>query len=55
LALPDAVGVTWDPSLEHRELRVDVTLRDPDEWPGVLKVLSQAKFADGVAGILEEL
>ncbi len=55
LALPKSVRLTWDRSLERRELGIHVTLRDPHEWREALASLEREDVESAVADLLEDL
>ena len=55
LGLPERVRITWDRSLERRELGLHIALGDPHEWPETLARLQRAEVERGVAALLEEL
>lgn len=55
MGLPGHVRVSWDPSLERREVRVNAVIKDPDAWAALVDLLGEDKLATGVAAIMEEL
>lgn len=55
LQLPESIRLTWDRSLERRELGVHVTLRDPHQWREALASLRREEVGSAVAALLEEL
>jgi hypothetical protein len=55
ISLPDNIKLSWDPTLEKRELRLALTIHEPEDWDNNLKVLKRGSLKQGIADMLKDL
>ncbi len=55
ISLPDNIKLSWDPTLEKRELRLALTIHEPEDWDNNLKVLKKVSLKQGIADMLKDL
>ncbi|MEW6600370.1 MAG: hypothetical protein AB1499_05320 [Nitrospirota bacterium] len=55
LKLPKGVQVSWDRTLENKNINVSVNISDPSKWRGMLDTLSSDEVRKAFEAILDEL
>jgi hypothetical protein len=55
LKLPKGVQVSWDKTLENKNINLSVNISDPLKWRGVLDTLSSDEVKKTIESILDEL
>ena len=55
LSLPNNVNLSWDRTLEQRELNLLFNIKEPEEWEKTLKDLKAEKVSRGIEAILKKL
>ena len=53
--LPEGVVVSWDRTLENKEVNIDILVKDPDEWDRVIKSIHTEEIKEIIGDILDEL
>lgn len=55
LKLPKGVQVSWDKTLENKNINLSVNISDPLKWRGMLDTLSSDEVKKAIESILDEL
>lgn len=55
LPLPKGVNVSWDKTLENKNINISVNVSDPSKWRGILDTLSSDAVKKAIESILDEL
>jgi len=55
LHLPKEIQISWDSTLENKNLDITVNIHDPQKWQSVLDALSSDDVKNAVRSILDEL
>ncbi len=55
MPLPDCVSLSWDPSLERREVLVHIRISEARQWLDAVEQLSNDEIAEGIDRLLEDL
>ncbi len=55
MVLPNQLKLEWDDSLERQELRLAIRIKQPDEWPELIKQLQHPSLTTGITQLLGEL
>ncbi|HLD99625.1 MAG TPA: ParB/RepB/Spo0J family partition protein [Bdellovibrionota bacterium] len=55
MGLPGNISVEWDRTLERREVKLSIRVREPEEWPKALAELRRPEVGNGLENILAEL
>ncbi len=55
ISLPDNIKLSWDTTLEKKELRLALTIHEPEDWDNNLKVLKKVSLKQGITDMLKDL
>jgi hypothetical protein len=55
LNLPKTINITWDNSLENKNVDIAVKVNDPEKWQSIMNTLNSPEVRQAVASILDEL
>ena len=55
ISLPDNIKLSWDTTLEKRELRLALTIHEPEDLDKNLKVLKKVSLKQGITDMLKDL
>jgi hypothetical protein len=55
ISLPDNIKLSWDPTLEKKELRLALTIHEPEDWDNNLETLKKVSLKQGIAAMLKDL
>jgi hypothetical protein len=55
LNLPEDIFIDWDRTLENKDIKITVHVRDPRKWQDIMDTLNSIKIKKAVESILEEL
>ena len=55
MAVPETVRVTWDRTLERKQVGVSIFVKAEAEWPRVLEKLTESGFSAGLGDLLKSL
>jgi hypothetical protein len=55
MGLPKGVSVTWDKTLENRNIDFVIHVQDPDKWEEMITSLNKSAIKQKIKIILEEL
>jgi hypothetical protein len=55
MAVPETVRVTWDRTLERKQVGVSIFVKAEAEWPRVLEKLTETGFSAGLGALLKSL
>ena len=55
MALPAGMSVSWDRTLEQREVALRMTVREPQQWQPLLCAVRSERVERGLRTLLAEL